>query len=106
MKPLKSLQICILTLHFLSLGRKPIYAHLTRPAGPSSTLKIGGADAHPSVANGGHGGHGNENGNKAGDFMYYSDSDEEDLDLAGVQPMTDRLSCNFVDCIGKEMVQP
>jgi len=81
-------------------GRKPIYAHLTRPAGPSSTLKIGGADAHPSVANGGHGGHGNENGNKAGDFMYYSDSDEEDLDLAGVQPMTDRLSCNFVDCIG------
>ena len=35
-------------------------------------------------------------------FNSFSDSDEEDLDV-GVQPMTDRLSCNFVDCIGKEI---
>ena len=58
--------------HFWFLGRKPIFAHLAPDARrQSSTLKIGGADAHPHAANGG--GH-SENGNKAGDFMYYSDS--------------------------------
>jgi len=80
-------------------GRKPIFAQLAPDAGRrSSTLKIGGVDAHPNAANGGH----PENGNKAGDFVQYSDSDDEDFggDLTGLQPQTERLSCNFVDCIG------
>ena len=58
--------------HFWFLGRKPIFAQLAPDARrQSSTLKIGGVDAHPNAANGG--GH-LENGNKAGDFVQYSDS--------------------------------
>ena len=36
------------------------------------------------------------------DFYLFIFLDDEDFggDLAGLQPMTDRLSCNFVDCIG------
>ena len=88
-------------------GRKPIFAHLSRPAGPSSTIKIAGASTFQSVANAmGNGnamagGGMNDPSSKVGDFMYYSDSDDEDVDLTGLgfQPMSDRLSCNFVDCL-------
>ena len=60
-----------LEINFLFLGRKPIFAQLAPDARrQSSTLKIGGVDAHPNAANGGH----PENGNKAGDFVQYSDS--------------------------------
>ena len=56
--------------NFWFLGRKPIFAQLAPDARrQSSTLKIGGVDAHPNAANGHP-----ENGNKAGDFVQYSDS--------------------------------
>lgn len=78
------------------VGRTPVsvFAHLSKPAGPSSSIKISG-----SGANGGGGGAGESS--KVGDFLYYSDSDDEDFDLAGAgyQPGGDRLSCNFVDCL-------
>ncbi len=49
-----------------------------------------------NLANGnGAVGLGNENSKT--DFMYYSDSDDEDLDLE--YQITDRFSCNFVDCV-------
>ena len=41
--------------------------------------------------------------------MYYSDSDDEDVDFTGIgfQPKSDKLSCNFVDCLGaREMGLP
>jgi len=79
-------------------GRKPVFAHLSRPAGSSSTIKIAG-----SLANNGNALHGaNGESSKTGEFMYYDDSDDEDYDYTGigVQPKSDKLSCNFVDCLG------
>ena len=51
----------------------------------------------------------NGESNKVGEFMYYSDSDDEDVDFTGIgfQPKNDKLSCNFVDCLGaREMGLP
>lgn len=83
-------------------GRRTSFAHLSRPKGGSSTLKIGGAAAglHGAMGNGnGLAANGiNNESNKACDFMYYDESDDEDLDL--VEQASERLSCNFVDCIG------
>ena len=44
----------------------------------------------------------NGESSKTGEFMYYDDSDDEDYDYTGigVQPKSDKLSCNFVDCLG------
>ena len=99
-------------------GRTPVAfrTRLSRPAGPASTGKsvtaagpnggMGAAGMNGQAALGGLGpgpGGGNGGGGiegKQGDFLYYSDSEEEDevvdpyLTEAG-----DRLSCNFADCM-------
>lgn len=78
-------------INFWFLGRKPIFAQLAPDAGRrSSTLKIGGVDAHPNAANGGH----PENGNKAGDFVQYSDSGkyvEHGSLLCGIHKLSIRM---------------
>ena len=50
-----------------------------------------------------------ESNKVGGEFMYYSDSDDEDVDFTGIgfQPKSDKFSCNFVDCLGaREMGLP
>ncbi len=70
-----------------------VYAHSARPSasGPTCSTPARGA----GLANGANG---HSTDGKTGDFMYYSDSEDEDFgpdkDCIG-----DRLSCNFVDCL-------
>ena len=99
-------------------GRTPVAfrTRLSRPAGPASTGKsvtatgpsgaIGAGGINGQAALGGLGpgpGGGNAGGGvegKQGDFLYYSDSDEEDEVRDPYLAETgDRLSCNFADCM-------
>ena len=99
-------------------GRTPVAfrTRLSRPAGPASTGKsvtaagsnsgmaaagmngqaaLGGLGPGPGGGNGGGGIEG-----KQGDFLYYSDSEEEDEVIDPYLAKTgDRLSCNFADCM-------
>jgi len=70
---------------------KAVRAYLTRqPSGP-----VAGPSNNPGGANGNsHAGEG-----KIGDFMYYSDSEEEEFGIENLDNAGDRLSCNFVDCL-------
>ena len=78
-------------------GRKAnaVYAHLTRPstAGPSTSTPTRSVGA----ANGANG-NAHSADSKTGDFMYYSDSEEEDF-YVDKDSVGDRMSCNFVDCL-------
>ena len=81
-------------------GRRTIYAHLSKPTGPSSTIKIKGSSTtsaqHAANANG----NGAVEGVKAGDFLYYSDSDDDEFSTElGYQSCGEKLSCNFADCL-------
>ena len=99
-------------------GRTPVAfrTRLSRPAGPASTGKsvtaagpnggMGAAGMNGQAALGGLGpgpGGGNGGGGiegKQGDFLYYSDSEEEDEVIDPYLTETgDRLSCNFADCM-------
>lgn len=75
-----------------------VHAHLTRPiasgsASAGSNLGRGG----PGAANGANGHAASDS--KTGDFMYYSDSDDEDFGLLDKDAVGDRMSCNFADCL-------
>ena len=97
-------------------GRTPVAfrTRLSRTAGPASTGKsvtaagpngaMGAAGMNGQAALGGIGpgpGGGNAGGGgvegKQGDFLYYSDSEEEDE--VREEETGDRLSCNFADCM-------
>lgn len=98
-------------------GRTPVAfrTRLSRPAGPASTGKsvtgsgpsggLSAAGINGQAALGGLGpgpGGGNAGGGvegKQGDFLYYSDSDEEDEVRDPYLSETDRVSCNFADCM-------
>jgi len=80
-------------------GRKSIFAHLTRPTGPSSTISLGGSIAQAGLLGANGNGLPNGENSKAGDFIYYPDSDDEDYEINGLgtQDTGEQLSCNFVD---------
>jgi hypothetical protein len=68
-----------------------VYAHDTRPqSAPAPNQRAAGAAYHGANGNG-HLGDG-----KTGDFLYYSDSEDEE---SGLENLGDRISCNFADCL-------
>ena len=77
---------------------KAVHANLTRPySGPTpSSARGAGPSNH---AGGGANGNAHAGEGKTGDFMYYSDSEEEELGIESLDAAGDRLSCNFVDCL-------
>ena len=71
-----------------------VHAHMTRPqTAPAPNTRGGGASGNGAAYNV-HAGEG-----KTGDFLYYSDSEEEELGLENLDSAGDRISCNFTDCL-------
>ena len=75
-----------------------VHAHMTRPQANPAPNPRGGANGHVPHYHGANGNSHSGDG-KAGDFLYYSDSEEEEIGLENPDTAGDRISCNFTDCL-------
>ena len=75
-----------------------VHAHMTRPQANPAPNPRGGANGHGPHYHGANGNSHSGDG-KTGDFLYYSDSEEEEIGLENPDTAGDRISCNFTDCL-------